>query len=94
VWSYISTLLHNLIVRCVIKCRDDFTFSNTLPKLKLWYSDWLWAGRLRGQSPTLGMVKNFHFIIASRPALGSTQPPIQLVSEDNSPPASAEVKKM
>jgi hypothetical protein len=51
-------------------------------------------------------VKNFHFSISSRPALGSTQPPIQWVpgalspgarrqgrEADQSPPTSAEVKK-
>jgi hypothetical protein len=53
------------------------------------------------------MVKNFLFSMLSRPALGSTQPPIHWVQEalspgvkqlgleaDHSPPASAEVKKM
>jgi hypothetical protein len=51
--------------------------------------------------------KNFHFSTSSRPALGSTQPPIQWVpgplspgvkrpgrEADHSPPTSAEVKKM
>jgi hypothetical protein len=38
------------------------------------YSDWIRAGRL---SP--GRVKNFHYSTSSRPALGSTQPPIQWV---------------
>jgi hypothetical protein len=43
------------------------------------YSDWLRAGRPgdRGSSP--GRVKNFHFSISSRLALGSTQPPIKWV---------------
>jgi hypothetical protein len=54
-----------------------------------------------------GEGKNFHFSTSSRPALGSTQLPIQWVPEDlspgrklsgreadNSPLASAEVKKM
>jgi hypothetical protein len=47
-------------------------------------------------------VKNFHFSKSSRPALGSTQPPIQWVpgvkrprrEADHSPPTSAQVKKM
>jgi hypothetical protein len=52
-------------------------------------------------------VKNFPFSTSSGPALGSTQPPIELVpgafspgvkrpgrEANHSPPASAEVKKM
>jgi hypothetical protein len=39
--------------------------------------DWLRAGRLRGRGSSPGRVKNFHFSMSSRPALGSTQPPIQ-----------------
>jgi hypothetical protein len=51
-------------------------------------------------------VKNFHFSMSSRPAVGPTQPPIQWVSgalspgiklpgheADHSPPTSTEVKK-
>jgi hypothetical protein len=49
-----------------------------------------------------GRVKNFHFSMSSRPALGSTQPPVQWVpgvkrpgrEADHSPPTSAEVKKI
>jgi hypothetical protein len=54
-----------------------------------------------------GRVKNFLFFTSSRPALGSTQPPIQWIpgalspvlkwpelEADHSPPTSAEVKKM
>jgi hypothetical protein len=61
----------------------------------------------RGRSSSPGMFKNFPFSTSSRPALGSTQPPIQWVpgafspevkrserETDHSPPASAEVKKM
>jgi hypothetical protein len=67
-----------------------------------WYSDWLQAGRLRGQSSSPGRVKNFLFSMSSRLALGLTQPPIHWVpgikqpghEADQSPPASAEVKKM
>jgi hypothetical protein len=53
------------------------------------------------------MVKNFHFSMSSRPALGFTQPPIQWVpgglspgvklpgrEADYSPPTTAEVKKI
>jgi hypothetical protein len=70
------------------------------------YSDWLRAERPRGRSSSPGRVKNFLFS-TSKPALGSTQPPIQWVpgtlppgvkrlrrEADHSPPASAEVKKM
>jgi hypothetical protein len=32
-----------------------------------------------GESPSPGRVNNFHFSISSRPALGSTQPPIKWV---------------
>jgi hypothetical protein len=62
---------------------------------------------LRGRSSIPGRVKTFLFPKSSRPALGSTQPPIQWVpctlspvvkwpgrEVDHSPPASAEVKKM
>jgi hypothetical protein len=53
-----------------------------------------------------GRVKNFHFSISSRPALGSIQPPIKWVpglfpgikrqgrEADHSPPTTAEIKKM
>jgi hypothetical protein len=69
-------------------------------------TDWLWTGRRRGRSSSSGRVKNFLFSKSSRPAVGSTQPPIQWVlgalfrgvkrlggEADHSPPASAEVKK-
>jgi hypothetical protein len=69
-------------------------------------SVWLRAGWPRGQSWSLGRFKNFLFM-ESRPAVGSTQPPIQWVpgalspwvkrpgrEADHSPPASAEVKKL
>jgi hypothetical protein len=36
-----------------------------------------WAGQPRGWSPS--RVKNFHFSMSFRPALGPTQPPIQRV---------------
>jgi hypothetical protein len=52
--------------------------------------------------PSPGRVKNFLFSVSSRPALGSTQHPIQWVPRvkrprreaDHSPPTSAEVKKI
>jgi hypothetical protein len=60
-----------------------------------------------GRSSSPGRVKNFLFSTSSRPALGSTQPPVQWVPEalssavkrpgreaDHSPPASSEVKKI
>jgi hypothetical protein len=80
---------------------------NREPRQRSGYCDWLWAGRTWGRSSSPVTVKNFLFSPLSRPALGSTQPPIQRVLEDlslgvkrpgreanHSPPASAEVKKM
>jgi hypothetical protein len=71
------------------------------------YKDWLRAGRPRDRSSSPGRDKNFLFSKSSRPALVSTQPPIQWVpgalssgiklpgrEADHSPPTSAEVKKM
>jgi hypothetical protein len=73
------------------------------------YSDWLRVGRLRGRSLSPDRVKNFLLSKLSRPALGSTQPPIQWVpgalsggdgvkrpgrEADHTPPSSTEVKKM
>jgi hypothetical protein len=65
------------------------------------------AGRPTGWSSSPGGGKNFHFSSSSRPALGSTQPPIQWVPRplspgvtrprreaNRSPPTGAEVKKM
>jgi hypothetical protein len=43
------------------------------------YSDWLQAGRPRGQSSSPGRGKNFIFSKSSRPVLVPTQPPIQWV---------------
>jgi hypothetical protein len=70
------------------------------------YSDELLAGRPRFRSSSPGGVENFHSSMSSRPALGSTQPPIQWVplalcpgvkrprrEANHSPPTSAEVKK-
>jgi hypothetical protein len=71
------------------------------------YSDWLLAERPRGLSSSPGGVKNFYFLMSSRPALRFTQPPIQWVpgslslvvkrprrEADHLPPASVEAKKM
>jgi hypothetical protein len=71
------------------------------------YSDWLRAGRPRGRSSSPRRVKNFLICASSRPALGSTQPPIQWIpgdlspgvkrlgrEADHSPPANTEVKKI
>jgi hypothetical protein len=61
----------------------------------------LWAGQPRGRGSSPGESKNFHCSKLFRPALGSTQPPIQWVpgvkrpgrEAERSPPTSAEVKK-
>jgi hypothetical protein len=84
-----------------------FEFFVVEPGERSRYSDWQRAGRLRGRGSSPGRVKNFHFSMLSRPALGSTQPPIQWVlgalspgvkrqgrEADHSPPTCAEVKKM
>jgi hypothetical protein len=42
----------------------------------LQYSDWLRAERPRDRSSSPSRVKNFHFPVLSRPALGSNQPHI------------------
>jgi hypothetical protein len=44
------------------------------------YSDWLRARRPRGRISSPSGVKNFLYSTSSRPALGSTQPPIRWVS--------------
>jgi hypothetical protein len=49
-----------------------------------WYSNWLRAGRLRGQSSSPSRVSNFLFT-SSKLALGSIQPPIQWVPGTPSP---------
>jgi hypothetical protein len=80
------------------------TLSSKEPQQLSRYSDCLRAGR-RSRSLSPGRVKNFHFSTSSRPALRSTQPPIQWVpgalstgvkrsgrEADHSPPTSAEVK--
>jgi hypothetical protein len=82
-------------------------FVSNFKILRSRYSDWLRAEQQRGRSSNPSRVKNFHFSISYRPALGPTQPPIQWVpgelspgvkrqgrEADHSPPASAEFKKM
>jgi hypothetical protein len=54
------------------------------------YSDWLLDGRQWSRSSGPGRVKNFHFSILSRPALGPTQPPIQLVPGEGAPSPAVE----
>jgi hypothetical protein len=59
-------------------------------------------GRPRGKCRSQGRVKNSHFSISSRPALGPTQPPWVTWAwvkkpgseAEHSPPTNAEVKKM
>jgi hypothetical protein len=97
-------LCHGVLLFCVLyfvaKCISG-TAERSL------YSDWVRAGRPKGRRSSPGRVKNFLFSTSSRPALGSTQPPIQWVSgflsarvkrpgreADNSSTTSAEVKKM
>jgi hypothetical protein len=66
------------------------------------YSDWLWAGRLRGQSSSPGRVKNFLHVVkigsgahpASYPvSTGGSFPGAKATGADQSPPTRAEVKK-
>jgi hypothetical protein len=71
------------------------------------YSDWLRTGKPRGRGSSPGRVKNILFSTSSKPALWSTQPPIQWVlralsprvkrpgrEADHSPRVNAEVKKI
>jgi hypothetical protein len=93
-----------------LKCRirgDDFHIPKYLYAfMQSRDSDWLWAARTRARSSSPGRVKNFHFSMSSRPALGPTQPPIQREpgalspdvkrpgrEADHSLPTSTEVKK-
>jgi hypothetical protein len=82
----------------------DWFVSHSVPRNRC--SNCLRAGRQRNRSSSPGRVKNFHFSISSRPALGPTQPPIHWApgalssgvkrqgrEADHSPPTSAQVKK-
>jgi hypothetical protein len=84
----------------------DIEKKDSVEKFCSRYSDWLGAGRPKGRSSSPDRVKNFLFSTSSRPALRSTQPPIQWVpgalshavkrlgrESDNSPPASAMSRK-
>jgi hypothetical protein len=75
------------------------------PRYRSRCSDWLLAGRHKGRNSSPSRFKSFHFSVSSRPALWSTQPPIQWVKgtlsqvierlgreADHSSPTSAEVE--
>jgi hypothetical protein len=49
------------------------------------YIDWLRTQRSRSRSSSPGKVNKFHFSISPRPAVGSTQPPVQWVLGGLSP---------
>jgi hypothetical protein len=66
-------------------CNFKSLLSYKEPRWRSRYRDWLWAERLKGRSSSLGRVKNFRFSKSSRPALRSTQPPIQWVAGALSP---------
>jgi hypothetical protein len=68
-WNFTQYTPHEL--HCTV-----FKVGTALPSR---YSDGLRAGRPRGRSSSPGMVENFLFSTASRPALGPTQLPIQWV---------------
>jgi hypothetical protein len=89
--------------------KRKFLLLNVLYRLKVFDIDLKLAkaGQLRSQSLSPRGVKNFHFSISSRPALGPIQPLIQWLlgalspevkrpdcEADHSPLTSAEVKKM
>jgi hypothetical protein len=98
IYSYISSIPKAAIFIC-------FNVTNSTRYLS-WYSDWLQVGLPKGKRSSPGRVKNFHFCISFRPALGPTQPPIngyqglfppgvkrQGREANDLPPTSAEVKK-
>jgi hypothetical protein len=93
--KHISECWHQLNILYILWLMSD-------PGDRSRYSDWLWAGRPRGQSSSPGSVKNISFSTSSRPALGPTQRPIQWVlrvkrpglEADHSLPTSSEVKIM
>jgi hypothetical protein len=83
--------LQHLLCGCLILWIFNF---------KRLYSDWLQAGRPRGRSSSLGMVKNFHSSASSRPAIqwvpGTISSEVKWPGReaDHSPSTSAETKKM
>jgi hypothetical protein len=64
---------------------DSEENSNMQPKIKSRDSDWLLAGRPRDRSSSSREEEKFDFSMLSRPALGSTQPPIQWIPQALSP---------
>jgi hypothetical protein len=111
---YFMISTDNMIVSCVkifpvviVFILQNFKFLSPEPGYHSQYSDWLWAGRPRGQSSSPGRAKNFLFSMLSRLALEPTQPPIQWIpgalsqrvkrqghEVNHSPPASTEIKKI
>jgi hypothetical protein len=73
----VDLLVYNLSASIQVTCSATicwYAFFFMEPGWRNRYSDWLLAGR---PSSSPGGVKNFHFSVTFRPALGSTQPPIQ-----------------
>jgi hypothetical protein len=79
--AYSSTL--KMVATCSSKISVDFTDYIALCESR--DSDWLRAGRPRGRRSNPGRVKNFYFSMSSKPAVGSTQPPMQWVTGALSP---------
>jgi hypothetical protein len=73
-WNFSQFVLHIL---CCVDYFEVYVLHFALFTPPSRYSDWLRAGRLRGRGSSPGRVKNFRFSMSSKPALGSTQPPIQ-----------------
>jgi hypothetical protein len=94
---------------CILQ-KNDFvkvTYFLKKPSWRSRYSCWLRAGWWRGRNSSPSRVKNFLFSKSSRPALGSTQSPMQWVpgalsprvkrpgrEADHSPQARGEVKNV
>jgi hypothetical protein len=101
IWTNVSTTLGNYLAT------ENTCFVSLRISLLSRYSDWLRARRPKGRSSSPSRVNNFLSLTSPRPALWSTQPPIQWVpgnlfpgvkrtgrQADHSPPTCAEVKKM
>jgi hypothetical protein len=73
--SFVSSLCSSLSCTPKWGRQLGFCWSSLLSTVSK--SDWLWAGWLRGWSLSPDRVKNFHFSMLSRLALGSTQPLVQ-----------------